>query len=164
MHKDLNSKAAVKMNEYETYMELAINEAKKAGQNCEVPIGAIIVDINGEVLSKAHNSVISLCDPCAHAEILALRNACSKIGNYRLLDMVIYVTVEPCIMCMGAIIHARLKKLVFGAYDPKWGAAGSLYNFAEDKRLNHKTEIIPGICENKCKTLMQDFFKEKRTR
>lgn len=164
MHKDLNSKAVAKMNEHETYMELAINEAKKAGQNCEVPIGAIIVDEKGKVLSTAHNSTISLCDPCAHAEILVLRNACSKIGNYRLLDMIIYVTVEPCIMCMGAIIHARLKKLVFGAYDPKWGAAGSLYNFAEDKRLNHKTEIIPGIYEKECKALMQDFFKEKRTR
>jgi tRNA(adenine34) deaminase len=152
------------MNDHAIYMELAINEAKKAGQNCEVPIGAIIVDEKGAVISLAHNSTISLCDPCAHAEILALRNACTKTGNYRLLDMIIYVTIEPCIMCMGAIIHARLKKLVFGAFDPKWGAAGSLYNFAEDKRLNHKTEIIPGICEKECKALMQDFFKDKRDR
>lgn len=147
---------------HEEYMKQAIAEAKKAGQKGEVPIGAILVAGNGAVLSSAHNRTISLCDPSAHAEILALRKAGVKINNYRLLNTVLYVTVEPCIMCMGAIIHARIKRVVFGAYDHRGGAAGSLYNFAEDKRLNHRTEIISGICEEECRNLIQEFFREKR--
>jgi len=147
---------------HEKYMMQAIDEAKKAGQNGEVPIGAILVAESGEILSSAHNRTISLCDPSAHAEILALREAGNKTINYRLLNTILYVTVEPCIMCMGAIIHARIKRVIFGAYDPKGGAAGSLYNFAEDKRLNHRTEIIPGICEEECRNLIQDFFKARR--
>ena len=143
-------------------MELALIEAKKAGQMGEVPIGAILVDSDGAILSAAHNRTINLADPTAHAEILALREAAAKINNYRLLNTTLYVTVEPCIMCMGAIVHARVSKVVFGAADPKWGAAGSLYNFAEDERLNHRVAIIAGVMGKDCQTLIQDFFRIRR--
>ncbi len=147
---------------HEKYMNLALSEAKKAGQMGEVPIGAILVSENGTILSATHNRTIDLADPTAHAEILALREAARKINNYRLLNTTLYVTVEPCIMCMGAIVHARISRVVFGAGDPKWGAAGSLYNFAEDDRLNHRLEITRGVCEQDCRSLMQDFFRAKR--
>jgi tRNA(adenine34) deaminase len=143
-------------------MQLAINEAVKAGQNDEVPVGAVIVAESGEIVSLAHNSMIKLSDPTAHAEILALRMAAKELLNYRLLNTTLYVTVEPCIMCMGAIIHARVSRIVFGTNDPKWGAAGSLYNFANDPRLNHQPEIIGGVCKDECKSLIQDFFRSKR--
>ena len=144
------------------FMELALNEAKKAGQIGEVPVGAILVSENGEILSAAHNQTIKLADPTAHAEILTLRKAALEINNYRLLKTTLYVTVEPCIMCMGAIVHARISRVVFGAPDPKWGAAGSLYNFAADDRLNHRVDIITGVCAEDCRRLMQDFFLSKR--
>ena len=144
------------------FMKLALNEAKKAGQIGEVPVGAIVVSENRTVLSAAHNQTIKLADPTAHAEILALRKAAVEIHNYRLLNTTLYVTVEPCIMCMGAIVHARILRVVFGATDPKWGAAGSLYNYAEDDRLNHRVEIISGVCAEDCRRLMQDFFRVKR--
>ena len=147
---------------HEKYIKLALIEAKKAGQMGEVPIGAILVSENGTILSSTHNRTIDLADPTAHAEILALREAARKINNYRLLNTALYVTVEPCIMCMGAIVHARISQVVFGASDPKWGAAGSLYNYAEDDRLNHRLEITKGVCEQDCRTLMQDFFRAKR--
>jgi tRNA(adenine34) deaminase len=114
------------------------------------------------VLAAEHNQSITLKDPTAHAEILSLRSAAAKIGNYRLLNTILYVTVEPCPMCMGAAIHARISRVVFGTPDPKWGAAGSLYNFAQDRRFNHQPEIIQGICKNECKKIMQDFFRAKR--
>ena len=145
------------------FMNLALSEASKAGQKNEVPIGAVLIAENDELLSVAHNNTITLKDPTAHAEILALRSAAAKIGNYRLLKTTLYVTVEPCPMCMGALMLARVSKVVFGTRDPKWGAAGSLYNLAEDRRFNHQPEIIEGICESECKKLMQDFFREKRT-
>jgi len=147
---------------HETFMALALEAAKKAGQIGEVPVGAVLVAQNGEILSAAHNQSVGLCDPTAHAEILALREAAFKLSNYRLLNTTLYVTVEPCLMCMGAIVHARVARVVWGAADPKWGAAGSLYNFAEDDRLNHRVEIIKGVCEDTCRTLMQDFFRAKR--
>ena len=128
----------------------------------EVPVGAILVSENGKILSAAHNQTIKRSDPTAHAEILALRKAASDIKNYRLLNTTLYVTVEPCIMCMGAIVHARVSRVVFGTADPKWGAAGSLYNYAEDNRLNHRVEIITDVCADDCRKLMQDFFRVKR--
>jgi tRNA(adenine34) deaminase len=145
------------------FMKKALNEAQKAGQKAEIPIGAVLVAEDSELLSAAHNQTVSRQDPTAHAEILALREAAHKIGNYRLLNTTLYVTVEPCPMCMGAIIHARVAHVIFGTRDPKWGAAGSLYNFAEDHRFNHRPEIIEGICADECKKLMQDFFSSKRT-
>ena len=146
----------------EYFMELALQEAKKAEQIGEVPVGAILVSENEEILAAAHNLTIKLVDPTAHAEILALRKAALEINNYRLLNTTLYVTVEPCIMCMGAIVHARISRVVFGATDPKWGAAGSLYNVAEDDRLNHRVEIIAGVRAEDCRRLIQDFFRAKR--
>ncbi len=147
---------------HENYMKQALIEAKKAGQIGEVPIGAILVSENGAILSAAHNRTINLADPTGHAEILALREAALKINNYRLLNTTLYVTVEPCIMCMGAMVHARISRVVFGAEDPRWGAAGSLYNFAEDTRLNHRVAVTRGVCGQECRNLMQEFFRAKR--
>jgi tRNA(adenine34) deaminase len=147
---------------HETFMALALEEAKKAGQMGEVPVGAVLVAENGEVLSSAGNRTIAQADPTAHAEVLALRRAATNIRNYRLLNSTLYVTVEPCIMCMGALVHARVLRLVFGADDPKWGAAGSLYNFAQDERLNHRVEVLQGVLEENCRALMQNFFRAKR--
>jgi tRNA(adenine34) deaminase len=122
----------------------------------------VLVAGSGDILSLSHNQVVTLADPTAHAEISALRMAAIKILNYRLLSTTLYVTIEPCIMCMGAIVHARVARVVFGANDLKWGAAGSLYNFAEDIRLNHRPEIIHGVCRDECRELMQEFFRSKR--
>ncbi len=151
-----------KHNTHEHFMELAIQEAKKAGQMDEVPIGSLIVAESGDIVSAAYNLTISTVDPTAHAEIMAIREAAENTGNYRLNGATLYTTIEPCIMCMGAIIHARLKCIVFGAFDKKWGGAGSLYNFAEDGRLNHRLEIVSGICADECRLLIQDFFISKR--
>jgi tRNA(adenine34) deaminase len=151
------------MTEYDIkFMKLAINEAKKAGQKAEVPVGAVLVAESGDILSLSHNQVITLADPTAHAEILVLRKAAQKVLNYRLLGTTLYVTIEPCIMCMGAIVHARVTRVVFGAEDLKWGAAGSLYNFSENVQLNHQPEIIQGVCQDECRELMQEFFRSKR--
>ncbi|HSO61424.1 MAG TPA: tRNA adenosine(34) deaminase TadA [Desulfobacterales bacterium] len=144
------------------YMRLALQEAKKAGQSDEVPVGAVLVSEAGELLAAASNRTIELCEPTAHAEIIALREAAGKIRNYRLLNTTLYVTIEPCPMCMGALVHARVARLVFGATDPKWGAAGSLYNLGQDRRLNHQIEVIAGVCEPECRELVQEFFRRKR--
>jgi tRNA(adenine34) deaminase len=145
------------------FMKLAIKEAKKAGQKDEVPVGAVLVSESGDILSLSHNQVITFADPTAHAEISALRKAATRVLNYRLLNTTLYVTIEPCLMCMGAIVHARVARVVFGAKDLKWGAAGSLYNFAEDTRLNHRPDIVPGVCRDECRDLIQAFFRSKRT-
>ncbi len=148
--------------QHSKYMALALEEAKKAGQMDEVPIGAVLVSDSGDLLSVSHNRTIASADPTAHAEILALREGSRKLSYYRLLNTILYVTVEPCIMCMGAILHARVSKLIFGAPDPNWGAAGSVYNFANDKRFNHQPEVIGGVCRDQCAALMQEFFRSKR--
>jgi len=147
---------------HEHYMQLAIGQACKAEQMEEVPVGAVIVDSEGNILAAAHNQTISRPDPTAHAEIQAMRKAAAKLRNYRLLSTTLYATVEPCVMCMGAIVHARVKCVVFGAPDPKWGAAGSLYNFCEDTRLNHQPQIIGGICAEECRGMLQRFFRKRR--
>jgi tRNA(adenine34) deaminase len=143
-------------------MEEALGEARKALLEGEVPVGAILADSHGVIVSKAHNQPISLHDPTAHAEILALRRAGPLCGNYRYEGAILVVTIEPCPMCMAAAIHARIACLVFGARDPKWGAAGSLYDFAKDNRLNHRIEVISGVMEEDCVKLMQDFFQTRR--
>jgi tRNA(adenine34) deaminase len=143
-------------------MEVALTEAQRARKKGEVPIGAVLVAENLQILAAGHNRTITLNDPTAHAEILALRSAAAKIGNYRLLNTSLYVTVEPCPMCMGAAIHARVSRVIFGTRDPKWGAAGSLYNFAADQRFNHQLEVIEGVCKSDCKSLVQEFFRQKR--
>jgi tRNA(adenine34) deaminase len=148
--------------DHQRHMLTALYEAEKAQQIDEVPIGATIFSSSGKMIAEAHNQVITRQDPTAHAEVLALRQACRKMGNYRLPGTTLYVTVEPCPMCMGAIIHARVERIVFGAFDVKWGAVGSLYNMASDARLNHHVEVVSGILENPCRQLMQDFFRSKR--
>ncbi|GAB6144123.1 tRNA adenosine(34) deaminase TadA [Desulfocicer niacini] len=149
------------MNDRE-YMNLALAEAVKARQLDEVPVGAVVVDTKGNILGYGHNQTITRSDPSAHAEMLALRNAAKKTGNYRLCGATLYTTIEPCIMCMGAVIHARLSRVVFGAPDPRWGAAGALYNFASDARLNHNLEVVSGICEDETRNIIRSFFRNKR--
>jgi tRNA(adenine34) deaminase len=143
-------------------MKMALEEARRAGQIDEVPVGAVLVAASGDLLAAAHNRTIANVDPTAHAEILALRAAAEKLRNYRLLNTTLYVTIEPCIMCMGAVVHARVARLVYGAADPKWGAAGSLYDLAADPRLNHRVEIVRGVHEDDCRRLIQDFFRSRR--
>ena len=145
-----------------TFMELALMEAAKAFEEGEVPVGAVVASKEGDILGVAHNRPISSYDPTAHAEILAIRNASAKIGNYRLTDCSLITTIEPCIMCMGAAFHARIETLVFGAKDPKGGAAGSLYNLAEDSRLNHKIHVVSGILEKECGDIIRSFFQKRR--
>ncbi|MBW2567437.1 MAG: tRNA adenosine(34) deaminase TadA [Deltaproteobacteria bacterium] len=144
------------------FMRQALSEAKQAARVDEVPVGAVLVAQDGTVLAKEHNRTITLCDPTAHAEILALREASRTLGNYRLLNTTLYVTIEPCIMCMGALLQARVAKIVFGAKDPKCGGAGSCYNLAADAALNHMIDVQAGLLENECRTLIQEFFRAKR--
>ena len=143
-------------------MREAIKEAKEGWLNGEVPVSALLVSQSNEILARDHNRCISLNDPTAHAEILVIRQAAQKLKNYRLNGVTIVVTIEPCPMCMGAIMNARLDTLVFGAFDPKCGAAGSVYNLPDDERLNHKITIISRIMEQECRDLMQGFFRERR--
>ncbi len=148
--------------DHDKVMDLAISEAFTAFQTEEVPVGAVLISEHGVILAAKHNQTVSLSDPTAHAEILVLRHAGKMIRNYRLLNTTLYVTIEPCMMCMGAIIHARVGRLVFGVRDPRWGAAGSLYDFSADIRLNHRLEVISGIRETECREIMQRFFRERR--
>ena len=141
-------------------MELALKQAKESEINGEVPVGAGFVD-KGEVISASGNQPIGLNDPTAHAEILALRKAAEIKGNYRLGGS-LYVTLEPCIMCIGALIHARIEHLIFGAFDHRAGAAGTIYDFSNSSDLNHKFEVLGGMLEKKCQSLLKDFFKQRR--
>ena len=143
------------------FMRQALEQARLAADVGEVPVGAVLVcgDI---LLASCANQPITMNDPTAHAEILAIREAGHKIGNYRLPETTLYVTLEPCIMCMGAILHARIQRLVFGAFDPKTGAASSRYTIGTDGLLNHRLEITGGILEAECAQLLKDFFSERR--
>lgn len=141
-------------------MDRAIEQAKRAEEQGEVPVGAVVV-IDDTVIARAHNSVITMNDPSAHAEILALRKAGQKLGNYRLTEARLYVTIEPCMMCAGAMIHARIKELIFGAYDTKAGAI-TLFDIFHDTRLNHRVEVISGVQEEKAALLLKEFFKKRR--
>ena len=145
----------------EQFMKLALQEAQKSQEMNEVPVGAIII-MNGEVISKSHNKSISQNDPTSHAEINALRNAANKVGNYRLTGATLYVTLEPCAMCYGAIVHSRIPRLVFGAYDPKTGVCGTSYNLHEQAFLNHTPKITGGVLEEDCSLILKDFFKDRR--
>jgi tRNA(adenine34) deaminase len=144
------------------YLGLALGQARKGLAAGEVPVGAVLVDEAGEVLARAFNQPIGLNDPTAHAEILVLREGASLRGNYRLPGVSLYVTMEPCIMCLGAMIQARLRRLVFGAPDPKGGACVSLYRLPEDTRLNHRLEVTGGVREAECRELVQRFFQARR--
>lgn len=143
-------------------MHLAIEEALKAEGIGEVPIGAVIVRENGEIISRAHNLRETSLDPTAHAEIIAIREAAKKLGNWRLANVALYVTLEPCAMCVGAIILSRIKRVIFGARDPKAGAIVSIYNIGVDRRLNHRVEIEEGVLRDECADLLKRFFENLR--
>ena len=149
------------MDRDESFMRLALAEAEKALLAGEVPVGAVVVR-GGEVIASAHNGPVGLKDPSAHAEILALRRAAEAVGNYRLAETTLYVTIEPCLMCAGALIHARVSRLVFGAQDPKGGAVVSLYAVLGDGRLNHRVEVTGGVLGEACGEILSRFFREKR--
>lgn len=142
-------------------MRIALEEAKSAGEEGEVPIGAVLVS-GGEVIGRGRNRPVVLSDPTAHAEIQALREAAARIGNYRLSGSTLYATLEPCIMCTGAILQARIARLVFGAEDSKGGAVSSLYSLLGDSRLNHRVEVTSGVLEEECRELLRRFFQERR--
>ncbi len=144
-----------------SFMNIALEEAQAAYSAGEVPVGAVLVQ-NGKIISRAHNMPITMNDPSAHAELLALRQAGQILGNYRLGGAELYVTLEPCIMCAGAIVQARLARVIFGARDPKCGAVTSLYNILTDQRLNHQVEVTPGILQEECGEIMSRFFQQKR--
>ena len=143
------------------FMQVAIELAKQASENGEVPVGAIIVK-DGEIIGRGSNAPIGLHDPSAHAEILAMRDAAKQIGNYRLVDCTLYVTLEPCAMCSGAIQHARIANLVYGASDPKTGACGSVVDLMAEEKLNHHTSVRGGVLAEETATLLSDFFKQRR--
>jgi len=142
-------------------MQQALVEAQKAYDMGEVPIGAVIVK-DGEVIARGHNLREREKDPTLHAEMVAIREAAKHLGGWRLTGCELYVTIEPCPMCAGAIIQARIQRVVFGALDPKAGCAGSLYNLLQDPRFNHRVEVVGGIMEEECRRIMQDFFRERR--
>lgn len=146
----------------ERFMRLAIEQAEIAGRIGEVPIGAVIADSSEQLISTGHNLRERTNDPTAHAEIIAIRKAGEKLQSWRLEGATIYITVEPCVMCIGAIILARIRRLVFGAKDPKAGAVSSVYSLGADSRLNHIVEITEGICEEECSNMLKDFFRNLR--
>ncbi len=149
------------MIEDEKWMQLAILEANIAKDKGEVPVGSILVQ-NNQIISKAHNCPISKNDPTAHAEIEVLRKAGEKLNNYRLPQTTIYVTLEPCAMCLGAMIHARIERVVFGASDPKSGVCGSTINLSSESIFNHQISLSGGVLEHDCKNILQSFFKLRR--
>ena len=143
-------------------MRLALDEAEKARRINEVPVGCVIVDSNGSILSRSHNLRESNQDPTAHAELIAIRKASQKLNSWRLIDTTLYVTLEPCAMCMGAIINSRVKRVVFGALDEKAGALVSNYNIGISKNYNHLVEYSEGILRNECALILKNFFKQIR--
>lgn len=143
-------------------MRRALAQAALGERIDEVPVGAVLVSAAGEVLAECHNQTISQSDPCAHAEILALREAGQKLGNYRLLNTTMYVSLEPCAMCAMALVHARVKRLVFAASDPKTGACGSVFNLIADSRHNHRVEVQGGLLQEEASAALSAFFKAKR--
>jgi tRNA(adenine34) deaminase len=144
------------------FMRAALKEAQNAFLKDEVPVGAVIV-LDGKIIARAHNLKESLIDPTAHAEVLVIKKACKKLNNWRLTGCTLYSTLEPCPMCAGAILHARMDRLVFGAMDPKGGAVGSVMNILNDERLHHQVEVECGLFEDECKELLDPFFKSLRS-
>jgi tRNA(adenine34) deaminase len=147
----------------QAFMQAALEHACEAQAAGEVPVGAVVVK-DGEIIGTGFNASISRHDPAAHAEILALRDAANRLGNYRLPGCVLYVTLEPCVMCVGAMLHARIARLVYGAGDPKTGACGSVVNLFAEPRLNHHASVTAGVMEEECAALLRDFFAAKRAK
>lgn len=150
------------MKDDEKFMRLAIEEALEAGRLGEVPIGAVITDSSDKVISSGHNLRETASDPTAHAEVVAIKKASQNINSWRLEGCTLYVTIEPCVMCIGAIVLSRISRLVFGARDPKAGAVVSLYKIGTDDALNHKVEYTEGVCEKDCSRLLKRFFADLR--
>ena len=143
------------------FMQLALDLATQAALNGEVPVGAIVVK-DGVVIGRGSNAPVGLHDPTAHAEIIAMREAATYLGNYRLVDCTLYVSLEPCAMCSGAMQHARIARLVYGASDPKTGACGSVVNLMSEPKLNHHTEVLGGVLAEQCGAVLTTFFKQRR--
>jgi len=143
------------------YMLIAIEEAKAALEGGDTPVGALVV-VGGRIVARAHNRREADNDPTAHAELLAVRDAAKALGRWRLTDASVYITKEPCVMCAGAMVMARVGRVVYGAHDPKFGAAWSLYNLLGDDRLNHRVPVTAGVMSEECLDLLKKFFKEKR--
>ncbi len=143
-------------------MRAALDEARRALDHDDVPIGCIVVSGSGEELARAHNAREHDADPTAHAELLALRDAAGKLGTWRVEGATVFVTLEPCAMCAGAMVLARVARLVYGATDPKAGATGSLYNIVQDERLNHRLDVVGGVLADECGALLREFFAAKR--
>ena len=143
------------------FMARALELARHAQANGEVPVGALLVKDN-QIIAEGWNQPIGTHDPSAHAELLAMREAARQVKNYRLLDTTLYVTLEPCAMCAGAMVHARIKRLVYAAADPRAGAAGSIFNIVQHEALNHRMEVVGGVMETECATLLRDFFRTRR--
>ena len=147
----------------ERWMREAVGAAREAARRGEVPVGACVVSASGELLALAGNRTRADCDPTAHAEVLALREAARKVGNYRLTGAVLYSTIEPCAMCAGALVQARVSRLVYGARDEKAGAVESVFRVCDASSLNHRMELTPGVLEPECRALVQEFFRARRT-
>lgn len=149
------------MTGLDAWMRLALEQARLAGDLGEVPVGALIIK-DGQIVGRGHNRNLLDHDPTAHAEIVALREAAARLGNHRLRDCELFVTIEPCAMCAGALIHARLARLVYGASDPKAGAVSSVLQVVNHPGLNHKMEVVPGVLAQECSEILQTFFRQKR--
>ncbi len=150
------------MTRYDELMRLALVEAALAREHGDVPIGALVVSADGEVVAQAHNERELLADPTAHAEVLALRRAAEQLGSWRLEGCTLVVTLEPCTMCAGALVLARVDRLVYGALDDKAGAVGSLWDVVRDRRLNHRPEVVGGVLDAECAAVLRDFFAPHR--
>lgn len=148
----------------ERLMRVALGAAREAAGRGEVPVGACLVSEDGRLLAVAGNRTRVDCDPTAHAEVLALREAARAVGNYRLTGATMYATVEPCAMCAGALVHARVRRLVYGAADPKAGAVESVFRVCDSGSLNHRMELAAGVLESECRLVMQEFFRSKRVK
>ncbi len=144
-------------------MYAALQEAMKAFEEDEVPVGAVIVH-NNKIISRGYNQIERLKDATAHAEMIAITSAANRLGNWRLNDCDLYVTIEPCIMCTGALINSRIKEIYFGAFDSKFGACGSIFNIPAEKKLNHHPKVYSGLLEDECLVLMKDFFTKLRNK
>jgi tRNA(adenine34) deaminase len=147
--------------EHETLMRAALEQAAEAGLRGEVPVGAIVV-VDGEIVGRGFNKPIATHDPTAHAEIVAIRDAAARVGNYRLIGSTLYVTIEPCQMCVGAMVHARVEQVVFGAREPKAGAIESAMRAHEHPALNHRVTAVGGVLEDECRAMIQEFFERRR--
>jgi tRNA(adenine34) deaminase len=159
-HREKNT-AAMRSGDDAAWMELALEQAHMAAKAGEVPVGALVIK-DGEIIGRGHNRNLLENDPTAHAEIVAMRQAAARLGNHRLSGCVMVATIEPCSMCAGALVHARIARLVYGASDPKAGAAGSLLRVINHPGLNHSMEVTAGVLEEKCSQILQEFFRRKR--